>query len=68
MSVKQVTESINSVVNIGLETNNPVLIAQKECDNAIRDIETTRTIVQATNERRNEYEDDENDEDYSNSN
>ena len=48
-AVKQVTESINGVVNIGLATNNPVLTAQKECDNALRDIETTRTIVQANN-------------------
>lgn len=49
IAVKQVTESINSVVNLCLETNNPVLQAQKECDNALRDIETTRTIVEATN-------------------
>ena len=50
MAVKQVTESINAVINLCLETNNPILAAQKECDNALRDIETTRTIVQATNE------------------
>lgn len=49
IAVKQVTESINAVVNLCLETNNPVLTAQKECDNALRDIETTRTIVQANN-------------------
>jgi talin len=67
MAVKQVTESINSVVNICLETNNPILTAQKECDNALRDIETTRTVVQANNDRK--YEDDnENDEDNFNSN
>ncbi len=50
MAVKQVTESINGVVNLCLETNNPILTAQKECDNALRDIETTRTIVQANND------------------
>jgi talin len=50
IAVKQVTENINTVVNICLQSgNNPVLMAQKECDNALRDIETTRTIVQATN-------------------
>jgi talin len=58
MAVKQVTESINSVVNICLETNNPTLTAQKECDNALRDIETTRTIVQASNNNGNEDEND----------
>ena len=46
-AVKQVTESINAVVNLCLETSNPVLVAQKECDNALRHIETTRTVVQA---------------------
>lgn len=46
-AVKQVTESINAVVNLCLQTGNPVLMAQKECDNALRQIETTRTIVQA---------------------
>lgn len=50
IAVKQVTESINSVVNLCLETNNPVLQAQKECDNALRDIETTRTVVQANHQ------------------
>lgn len=50
IAVKQVTESINSVVNLCLETNNPVLQAQKECDNALRDIETTRTIVEANHQ------------------
>ena len=49
MAVKQVTESINAVVNQCLGTNNPVFTAQRECDNALRDIETTRTIVQANN-------------------
>ena len=53
MAVKQVTESINAVVNLCLETNNPILTAQKECDNALRDIETTRTIVQANNDDEN---------------
>lgn len=56
MAVKQVTESINSVVNLCLETNNPVLSAQKECDNALRDIETTMTIVQAnSSDQENSY-------------
>lgn len=50
IAVKQVTESINSVVNLCLETNNPVLQAQKECDNALRDIETTSTIVEANHQ------------------
>lgn len=49
MAVKQVTESINSVVDLCMETRvcSPTLTAQKECDNSLRDIETTRTIVQA---------------------
>ena len=50
MAVKQVTDSINMVANTCLESNNPILLAQRECDNALRDIETTRTMVQSASD------------------
>ncbi len=48
---KQLTESINSIVNECLETNNPTVLAQKECDNALRDIETTRIIINSNDDQ-----------------
>jgi hypothetical protein len=47
-SARQLTEAINASLDKCVESNSPVLLAQKECDNALRSIETTRTIVQAS--------------------
>lgn len=46
-SARQLTEAINASLDKCVERNSPVLLAQKECDNALRSIETTRTIMQA---------------------
>jgi talin len=47
IAAKNLTDSINSVINLCLE-NNATSSAQKQCDNALRDIETIRTIVSDT--------------------
>lgn len=44
LAAKTLTDSINSVINLCLE-NNATSSAQKQCDNALRDIETIRTLV-----------------------
>ncbi len=46
MAAKHVTESLNAAVD-AIGGGDPVSQAQKECDKALRDIQTTRTIVSA---------------------
>ncbi len=46
IAAKHLTESLNASV-CSIEGRDPVAEAQKECDNALRDIQTIRTIVSA---------------------
>jgi hypothetical protein len=45
---RMLTEAINASLDASGESDSPVALAQKECDNALRSIETTRTMIQVS--------------------